>query len=52
MEEMIYEISLTNISFTEQLKMEQNSDAITRYTKSCVENGSEIGEGQLRRVAK
>jgi hypothetical protein len=51
-DEMIYAICNENPSFTEQLRAEQDSDTIISHTKSCVENGSKIKEGQLRRVAK
>ena len=51
-EENIYAISATNMDFSEQLKSEQDADAITKYTKTCVMNKTAIEEGQLRRVAK
>ena len=51
-DEKIYSIAKENPDFHDQLKNEQNSDRIISYTKSCIENGSPIKEGQLRRVAK
>ena len=52
LDEMIYAISTSHPNFSEQLRTEQNSDVITKYTKSCVEQNIKIEEGQLRRVSK
>ena len=52
LDEMIYTISISNPSFPEQLRTEQDSEATTKYTKSCIERKAKIEEGQLRRVSK